>query len=202
MQMHLRHDAQRSRTRRVVAASIAALLLSGAAGCSSSDDSAKSDDDPTPKKTTSPKATPSKSAEDKAKEQVLAAYRGLSEVRAKAYSSGKVDNAQLQRYARDKAASGVVVAVAWYEERGLKVVGKPQLKPEVTAVTLKGKPKTAVLSDCLDTSKSDTVYKKTGKSAIKKDAKEPRRKPVAAKAVAVGDRWLISEYNIDRSRSC
>ncbi|MEU6680983.1 hypothetical protein [Streptomyces sp. NPDC046925] len=168
------------------------------AGCSSGDEPAKS----APGKTASPQATPSKSAEDIAKSRVLAAYRGLSEVRARAYSSGKVDNAKLQQYARDKAASGVVVAVAWYEERGLKVVGKPQLKPEVTQVSLKGKTKTAVVADCLDTRKSDTVYKKTGKSAIKKDAKEPRRKPVTAKAVAVGERWLISEYAIDRSRLC
>ncbi|MFI2373163.1 hypothetical protein [Streptomyces sp. NPDC018833] len=182
------------------AASAAVLLLGTIAGCSSSGEPARADS--TPKGTASPKAPPSMSAEDKAKEQVLAAYRGLSAVRSEAYSTGKVDNAKLQEYARDKAASGVVVAVAWYEKRGLKVVGKPQLAPEVTAVNLEAKPRTAVLSDCLDTSKSDTVYKTTGKSAIKKDSKEPRRKPVTAKAVTVGDRWLISEYEIDRSRSC
>ena len=59
-----------------------------------------------------------------------------------------------------------------------------------------------MLADCLDTRQSDTVFKATGKSAIKKGSKEPRRKPLTVKAVVVGERWLISEYTIDRSRSC
>ncbi|MBT2418012.1 hypothetical protein J7F01_08865 [Streptomyces sp. ISL-22] len=121
---------------------------------------------------------------------------------AESYRTGKVDQAELQKYARDKAATGVVVATAWYDEHGLKVVGEPGLAPEVTAVNLKAEPKTAVLSDCLDSTDWNTVYKSSGKSANKKDAKESRRKPVTAKAVTVGDRWLISEYEIDRSRSC
>ncbi|MCZ7458223.1 hypothetical protein [Streptomyces sp. WMMC940] len=133
---------------------------------------------------------------------MLAAYRGMNEVSYGAFRTGKLDNAELQKYARDKAATGVVVSLNWYQERGLKVVGEPLHAPKVTAIDLKGVPKAAVLSDCLDTTKSDTVYKSTGKSAIRKDSKEPRRKPVTAKAVTVGDRWLISEYEIDRSRSC
>jgi hypothetical protein len=35
-----------------------------------------------------------------------------------------------------------------------------------------------------------------------KGSAEPRREPVTAKAVTVGDRWLISEYAIDRPPSC
>ncbi|MFJ3826008.1 hypothetical protein [Streptomyces nodosus] len=180
--------------------SVAALVLGSLTGCSSSDEPAKAD--PTPKKTASPTASPSKSAEDLAKEQVLAAYRGMVRVQYATYRTGKLDNAELQTYARDKAASGVVVALHWYEQNGLKVVGDPGTEPKVTAINLKGESKTAVVSDCLDTSKTDTVYKSTGKSALRPNSTESRRKPVTAKAVTVGDRWLISEYEIDRSRSC
>lgn len=74
--------------------------------------------------------------------------------------------------------------------------------PKVTALDLVGDPKTAVVSDCEDTSGSDTVYTATGKSAIPQDSTEPRRKPVTAKAMLVGDQWLISDYEVDRSRTC
>ncbi|MFH8492278.1 hypothetical protein [Streptomyces longisporoflavus] len=126
----------------------------------------------------------------------------MQTVQYEAYRTGKLDNARLQKYARDKAASGVVVTLAWYKERGLKVVGRPRITPEVTTVDLRGNPKTAVLSDCLDSSPSDTVYKTTGKSAVNKGSKEPDRRPITAKAVVVGERWLISEYTIDRTRTC
>ncbi|MGW7082887.1 hypothetical protein ACWGH2_05225 [Streptomyces sp. NPDC054871] len=126
----------------------------------------------------------------------------MQTVQYEAYRTGKLDNARLQKYARDKAASGVVVTLDWYKQRGLKVVGEPHTAPEVTAVNLRGKSKAAVLSDCLDTRTSDTVYKATGKSALKKGSKEPDRRPVTAKTVAVGERWLISEYTIDRTQTC
>ncbi|GGV70832.1 hypothetical protein GCM10010277_82210 [Streptomyces longisporoflavus] len=72
--------------------------MGGAARCSSTGDSAKSA--PAPEKTASPKATPSKSAEEKAKGQILAAYEGMHTVETEAYRTGKLDNASLQKYAR------------------------------------------------------------------------------------------------------
>ncbi|GGV70828.1 hypothetical protein GCM10010277_82200 [Streptomyces longisporoflavus] len=96
----------------------------------------------------------------------------------------------------------MLVTLDWYKQRGLKVVGEPRTAPGINSVDLHGKPKTAVLSDCLDSSPSDTVYKSTGKSAVIKGSQEPDRRPVTAKAAAVGDRWLISEYEVDRTRTC
>ncbi|MCY0929326.1 hypothetical protein OTB20_24625 [Streptomyces sp. H27-H1] len=149
-----------------------------------------------------PLAEPVKSAEEAAKEQILSAYQGLDSVTSKAFETGELDNAELQKYARDKAAVGVSMALAWYKQRGLKVIGRSAHDPKVTALDLVGDPKTAVVSDCHDTTGSDTVYTATGKSAIRQDSTEPRRKPVTAKAMLVGNQWLISDYDVDRSRTC
>ncbi|MEU6003526.1 hypothetical protein ABZ837_37685 [Streptomyces sp. NPDC047197] len=116
--------------------------------------------------------------------------------------TGKLNNAELQKYARDKAASGVVVTLAWYEQQGLEVDSEPRIAPRVNSVALHGKSKTAVLSGCLANRASDTVYETTGKSALYKGSEEPDRGPVTARAVSVGDRWLNGEYTIDRTRPC
>ncbi|MFH8490937.1 hypothetical protein [Streptomyces longisporoflavus] len=117
------------------------------------------------------------------------------------YRTGKLDNARLQKYARDKAVNGVVGTLDWYKQRGLKVVGEPRTAPGVNPVYVHGKTKTAILSDCRDSSMWDTAYKSTGNAAVTKGSKEPDRRPVTAKAGAVRNRWLISEYEIDRTRT-
>ncbi|MFG2296147.1 hypothetical protein [Streptomyces sp. NPDC048603] len=184
----------------ISAALLPALLLASLTACSAAEPGQSTA--PTPVKPPVVSTEPTASAEEQAEQQVVAAYRGFHTVTSAAFQTGQLNDAELRKYARDKAHGGAIVSLEWLRERKLKVVGQDSISPRVTAIDLAGDPKTATVSDCRDTSGTDTVYKSTGESALKPDSKEPRRKPVTAKAVAVDGRWLISDYEIDRTRTC
>lgn len=173
----------------------AAVLL---AGCGTDSDT------PAAKKTSAAPATsasPSADPEQQAREQVLAAYRGMWAEQVKIYSSGSFKGSQLEKYAADKALAKVRAAAFYYQNNDLVVKGKPKLEddPKVT-LSLGGASKSAVIVDCVDSTNFVPENRKTGeKSELDSTS---RRKVQTSKAQYGSGRWMITDSTIDKGSTC
>ncbi|MDT0616503.1 hypothetical protein, partial [Streptomyces lancefieldiae] len=169
----------------------AAVLL---AGCGTGSDS------PAAKKTSAAPATstsPSADLEQQAREQVLAAYRGMWAEQVKIYASGSFKGSQLEKYAADKALAKVRAAAFYYQNNDLVVKGEPKLKddPKVT-LSLGGSSKSAVIVDCVDSTNFVPENRKTGKKSELDSTS--RRKVQTSKAQYGSGRWMITDSTIDK----
>jgi hypothetical protein len=178
-----------------VAGLCAVALLAGCGG--GSDDAAQ-------KKPSSPAATsasPSAGPEQEAREQVLAAYRGMWEEQVKIYGSGSFKGSQLEKYAADKALAKVRAAAFYYQNNDLVVKGEPKLKddPKVT-LSLGGEPKSATIVDCVDSTNFVPQNSKTGKKS-ELDG-DNRRKVQTSKAQYGSGKWMITDSTIDKGSTC
>ncbi|WP_327325211.1 hypothetical protein OG735_23960 [Streptomyces sp. NBC_01210] len=185
-----------SAARRVCAGGAAALVLL-LTGCSSS-----GGDEPGP-----PKASGGQDKEQKeraeAERKALAAYRGMWDAQVEAYSSGSMKKARLGDYTTGEAAENIIGAFTYYQGRGLTFTGKPTVTPKVTAVDVKADPHTATITDCVDTTNYVLVKRATGKPVTVD--KDDTRRPWTAKATtakAGGAEWRITDYTIDKDRTC
>ncbi|MDX5564808.1 hypothetical protein PYK79_17510 [Streptomyces sp. ID05-04B] len=173
----------------------AAVLL---AGCGTdSDTPAAKKTSAAPTISTSPSADP----EQQAREQVLAAYRGMWAEQVKIYSSGSFKGSQLEKYAADKALAKVRAAAFYYQNNDLVVKGKPKLEddPKVT-LSLGGASKSAVIVDCVDSTNFVPENRKTGeKSELDSTS---RRKVQTSKAQYGSGRWMITDSTIDKGSTC
>ncbi|GHG12628.1 hypothetical protein ACFFSH_29640 [Streptomyces filamentosus] len=173
----------------------AAVLL---AGCGTDSDT------PVAKKTSAAPATsasPSADPEQQAREQVLAAYRGMWAEQVKIYGSGSFKGSQLEKYAADKALAKVRAAAFYYQNNDLVVKGKPKLEddPKVT-LSLGGASKSAVIVDCVDSTNFVPENRKTGeKSELDSTS---RRKVQTSKAQYSSGRWMITDSTIDKGSTC
>lgn len=173
----------------------AAVLL---AGCGTDSDT------PTAKKTSAAPATstsPSTDPEQQAREQVLAAYRGMWAEQVKIYASGSFKGSHLEKYAADKALAKVRAAAFYYQNNDLVVKGKPKLKddPKVT-LSLGGASKSAVIVDCVDSTNFVPENRKTGKKSELDSTS--RRKVQTSKAQYGSGRWMITDSTIDKGSTC
>lgn len=177
-------------------AGVAAAFLLLVTGCGSSDE-----DKPGP-----PKASTSEDSGKKekaaAERAALAAYRGMWDAQVEAYSSGSMAKARLGEYTTGEAAQKIIDAFTYYNQQGLAFKGKPAMGPKVSAVDLGSDLHTATISDCVDMA-GVVVRRATGKPLAL--AKNGDRHPWTARATtakAGGTEWRITDYTIDKDRTC
>ncbi|MFJ6438180.1 hypothetical protein [Streptomyces sp. NPDC091416] len=161
-------------------------------------------DGPDAKKTSAAPSTSASASADpdqQAREQVLAAYRGMWAEQVKIYGSGSFKGAKLEQYAADKALAKVRAAAFYYQNNDLVVKGEPKLKdnPTVT-LSLEGESKSAVIVDCVDSSGFVPENSKTGKKS-QLDG-DNRRKVQTSKAQFGSGRWMITDSTIDKGSTC
>jgi hypothetical protein len=149
----------------------------------------------TPSSVTSFSPNPTQQAGDAA----LAAYRGFRQAQVRAEANADAAGSGLERYAFDKALDGVYSAILFFRQQGIVVRGQPVLNPTVTSVTLGTTPRVAI-QDCFDTSKWETVYKATGKSAVAPG--QARRSVVTATVETYRGQWMVRTVTNQRDRTC
>jgi hypothetical protein len=181
--------------RRAAAAVLLALLT--ITGCTD----ARSDTAPT----TSPRTTPappssSPPPDAAAKAEALAAYRGFWAAASAAEAHPNRRHPLLSKFATDKALAAEQATLVLYRQQGIVGRGKPKLSPQIVAINLGGPQPSADITDCLDLTGVDAVYRSSGKSAIAPN--QSRRHKATATAVLSGGRWVIQELIADRKQTC
>ncbi|MFD4610003.1 hypothetical protein ACFWOT_18255 [Streptomyces sp. NPDC058440] len=175
-----------------VAATAAAVSL--LAACSNG----KAEERPTA--STSPSQSASADLQGETKKAVEQTYRSYWDAQTKAFEKVDVRDTGLEKYSFDQAYSKVLADVANMKIKGSAMRGSPQIKPEVTAVSLDESPKRATITDCVDVSKWTLVEAKTGKELeLPKD--RLTRFVVSASARTVGDEWKVVELT-RQDRAC
>lgn len=179
---------------RTAAALLLALMTVG--GCNDArPDSAPTTPATTPESTSS---TPAPDPQASAKAEVLAAYRGFWTAATAAEARPNRTHPQLAKYATDEALAAEQATIVLYRQQGIVGRGEPKLRPVVVALNLQ--PGSATITDCLDLTGVDAVYRSTGESAIA--PKQSRRHRATATAVRRDGRWVIRELVADRKQPC
>ncbi|WP_392675935.1 hypothetical protein [Streptomyces sp. LN785] len=127
---------------------------------------------------------------------MLTVYRKMWAAQIKAYSSGTLKGAGLENVTGDKALSKIKVTALYYQEHGSIMKGKPQLSPKVTTIS----ESRAEITDCIDSTHYVQINKKTGKAIGLLD--NNRRHISTYQAHTIAGKWLITDLNIDRNRTC
>lgn len=181
--------ASRERRRILWTAPLAAAVLFTLTGCGGQQD----DGDAKP----TPHATHTKDPQAAQKRAVLAAYRGMTAAETRTYAKGKPDP-KLERYAGNKALSGIRQTLLYYQDQGTVLRGKPQHAPKVIAVS----GSRATLADCVDTSHQVEVHKKSGKKVPAGHGSRRHYNTATAIKTDKSRRWVIWTADIDRDRTC
>ncbi|MER6117948.1 hypothetical protein [Streptomyces sp. NPDC001743] len=153
-----------------------------------------------PAATSSPSQSPTADPQAEAKKAVEQSYRSYWDAQAKAFEKVDVRDTGLEKYSFDQAYSKVLADVANMKIKGSAMRGAPQIKPDVTAVSLDESPKKATITDCVDVSKWTLVDAKTGKE-LELPKNRLTRFVVSASARTVGDEWKIVELT-RQDRTC
>lgn len=179
--------------RAVAALACSAALATALAGCSSGSKAS-------PPASASASASPSTDPTAAASQKVLAAYRAMWAAEAKVYTSGSLKNSDLDKFAADKALASISATELWYQGQNLVLKGEPKLTPKVTDIDLTGKPPTAHITSCVDSTNFFPVDKKTGKPA--KLASDVHRHVETATAILGNGKWMITRAQIEQDRTC
>ncbi|MCH5677300.1 hypothetical protein [Streptomyces gilvus] len=192
--------AARARNRRAVISALLTLAaITTGAGCSSSDGN-KTDTSPTPS-TVAPTTTVS-AEEEQARKAVVAAYKGMTNERVKAYARSSLAGSQITSYATGKALRDVKNTVFVNMRNGIVFKGEPKVTAHEDDVALKSanKPSRASLLVCFDTNTWDPINKKTGKSVAVPN--QVKRYTITADLQRVGSRWLVIEQDANLEKTC
>lgn len=173
---------------------VALLLVGALTGCSGKVEPSTK---PTPIATITPTPTPDSTA--LATAGAMAAYRGFRHAQVAAEAVANAHSPDLAKYAGDAALAQERANLLQLAHAGIVVKGAPVLSPKVTNVAL-GAARAVTITDCLDVSDWQPVYKATGKSAAAPG--QPTRVLATAVARPYGDGWLIQQLTTDRSRPC
>lgn len=185
----------RTHALRLAGAVLACAVTAGSlAGCDSSSTKTAASSSASAPTSKSPSSDPDQAAKDK----VLAAYTNMREVQIKMASDGDLHTEELAKYARGDAATDLKKSVLRNESMGIKFTGRPEMKPQVTAVNTKGK--TATVTDCFDATNWKPVYKASGKEL--KLAEQRLKYPVTSQATLEGDTWFVTKITADRTKGC
>ena len=171
--------------RRALATALAILCFAGCSG-----------DKPTARKTPTPTVSATPASDALAAAAALAAYRGFRKAQVAAEAVANAHSADLAKYAGDKALAQERANLLQLARAGIVVRGAPLLDPRVSSAS----PTVVTITDCVDTTHWQPVYKATGKSAAAPN--QPTRVLATALARPYADRWLIQELTTDRSRPC
>ena len=186
-------SSMRRRRRWLAVPGVAAVLLLAGCGGDPSDDASSSP-------AASVSASPSTDPQAAAKASVLTVYRKMWDAQVKVYASGTLKDSDLETYAADKALSKIKVTALYYQQHGSVMKGKPTLSPKVTAINATKQPHSATITDCVDTTDYVQVDKKTKKPVGTLDGN--RRHVATFKANPIAGKWRITDFDIDRDRTC
>ncbi|MEU5416708.1 hypothetical protein [Streptomyces clavifer] len=190
----------RPRTRALVLCGAVGLSLA-LTGCGGSSDTKP----PTAPSTASSAApAPSVSPVDPdaaVKAAVLASYSSMWVEQMKAYRVASPDGTKLDDFATLDALSAFERDLATMKKNNTRVTGGVGHEPEVTALDLEAKIPTATVEDCIDLSKWKA--ERTSGEVIPLPTAQPLRYVAAATVERWDeDRWMVTEYKPDGSRSC
>ncbi|MFI6688402.1 hypothetical protein [Streptomyces sp. NPDC050485] len=178
--------------RRTVVAATALGVAVTSAGCSGGEKK--------PAASASPSTSQSADPQAEAKKAVEQTYRSYWDAQAKAFEKVDARGTGLEKYSFDQAYTKVLADVANMKIKGSAMRGAPQIKPQVTAVSLDETPKKATITDCVDVSKWTLVDAKTGKE-LELPKGRLTRFVVSATARTVGDEWKVVELT-RQDRAC
>ncbi|MEU5417526.1 hypothetical protein [Streptomyces clavifer] len=193
----------RPRTRALALCGAVGLLLA-LTGCGGSSDDTK----PPTASSTAPPAAPSASASASpadpdavVKAVVLEVYSAMWVEQMKAYRVASPDGTKLADFATLDALSAFERDLATMKKNNTRVMGGVGHEPEVTALDLEAKIPTATVEDCVDLSKWKA--ERTSGEVIPLPTAQPLRYVAMARVERWDeDRWMVTEYKPDGSRSC
>lgn len=188
--------ARGKKTGLMACSGMASCLLVLAAGCGAQDE------DKPAKPTASATVDAGAKKRAAAGRDALAAYRGMWDAQVKAYSTGSMKDVKLGEYTTGDAAAMIIDVFTYYKDRGIAFTGAPVTSPKVTAVDVSSPVHTATITDCVDVT-GIVVRRATGKPIG--GPKEDNRRPWTAQATTAKDGkggWRISDYTIDKDRTC
>jgi hypothetical protein len=144
--------------------------------------------------TPAPDASPTVDGrESKAKDDVLAAYRGYRDAYEQAGRTADAKNPDIAKYTGEPLLGRVLHGLSVRKANGIVTEGQSVSNPTVTSVQLDASPPTADIDDCVDNTNVKAVYQATGKSASAPGT--PVKVRITTRAKFVGDRWYIFESN-------
>jgi hypothetical protein len=177
---------------RLTTAAACAVLLMGAAACGGHDDGGSSST------TRASSPTASKSAPESSNAAVTSVVSSMRVQQAVVYAGGS--EKKLRRYATDKALASINSSLFAYEQAGVVFRGRPSSTLRVTGVDMSSKPPTATVTECLDTSGWQAVYKATGKPAAR--AGQVRRYTVVHTLQKYPGGWIDVAFTADKGHPC
>ncbi|MYS39635.1 hypothetical protein GT025_36485 [Streptomyces sp. SID4920] len=124
------------------------------------------------------------------KGSVLAVYGHYWEEQVKAYAKADTKDTDLRKYATKEALGRSIADALSLKQAGNVMRGAPTSDAKVTSIDLDKK--TAVIRDCLDVSRWETVEKKSGKVLPFGQGALTRYETVAS-AEKWGAKWLITK---------
>jgi hypothetical protein len=116
--------------------------------------------------------------------------------------AGSTDTTTLRTLATDRALAAINVSLFQYEQAGVVFRGAPVSTYRVTALDLRKHPATATVTECLDTSAWQAIYRATGESAARPG--QVRRYTVTHTVQRFGtaQRWMDVNFTVDKDRPC
>ncbi len=147
-----------------------------------------------------PSASPSPNATDAARTKLLTAYQGFWNIQVQAYSTGSLQGLPVNTYALGPAFYDIEQTLQYYNSQNLVMRGRPQLSPQVVAISLAKQPFTATINDCIDTTNFLPYDKSTGKPAPLTD--QVFRHPWTFTASFDNVQWRITDGKINRNKTC
>lgn len=173
-----------------VAGACTALTLSA---CSASGEHAES-----PSSVATTPSTTQDSKAQAARDDALAAWRGMRAEQVKAYRQGKSSGTGLSAYTADKALSKIESELFTYRQADVRFEGKPTSTAKVTAVDVSSDPQKATITECLDTN----GWKAMQGSKNVTSANQVQRYTVTGSVRTIGTRWKVVDYAVDKGRTC
>ncbi|MEU2346603.1 hypothetical protein ABZ601_30820 [Streptomyces sp. NPDC012842] len=194
--------ARQTRLRPGVMALCAAAGLSVAlTGCGGGGDDAKSA--ATTAASSAPAASASPADPDAAtKAAVLASYTSMWVEQMKAYRVASPDGTKLKDFATLDALSAFERDLAHMKNNHTVIRGELGHQPEVIALAVDVKLPTATVEDCIDLSKWQTLDTKTNKPIPLPTAQPLRYVATATVERWDNNRWMVTEYEPDGTRTC
>lgn len=195
--------ARQTRPRTGVMALCGAVGLSLAlTGCGGGSDNAKPSTAPSAA-SSAPAVSASPADPDAAvKAAVLASYSSMWVEQMKAYRKASPDGTKLKDFATLDALSAFERDLAHMKKNGTVIRGELGHEPEVTALDIDVKLPTATVEDCIDLSKWQTLDTKTNKPIPLPTAQPLRYVATATVERWDNNRWMVTEYQPDGSRTC
>ncbi|WP_330321661.1 hypothetical protein OG927_35960 (plasmid) [Streptomyces clavifer] len=186
----------------VMALCTAVTLTLPLTGCGGGSDDEKPQAAPSAAASAPTPAASSADPDAAVKTAVLASYTSMWVEQMKAYRVASPDGTKLDDFATLDALSAFERDLAHMKRNGTVIRGELGHESEVTELDLEAKVPTATVEDCIDLSKWQTLDTKTNKPIPLPTAQPLRYVATATVERWDNNRWMVTEYEPDGSRSC